>query len=554
MRTSKTWYVADFETTGQDYYEENGYTKVWLYAICDNNANIVDIGDSIEKFFVFLRAHTCKTYYFHNLKFDGSFILDYLLNNNYTFYDSEDKAITKGFSLLIGDMGQWYSMTICFNKGHSVRILDSLKILPFKVEKIAKDFNLPILKERIDYSDYTIDEDRIRYVSHDVKIVAMAIKILRDEGLVYTTTASNAYHDYQNTLPDYVIREFDPELDKEWLVEWRAAYRGGRTQVNPYYARKLLRNVYRYDINSMYPWVMYTQPMPYGKPIPITTMGKYKFEVYHFKMAFTLKDGHLPTLLKKSTVFGTDSYYIDTEGIEDIYITSPDYLILKRHYDIQFEDLVEGFGFYCSTNIFKKYIDKWYKRKQVDEGAKRVIDKLMLNSLYGKFGSNCEGKHKIPSLVDGEVKLTDSPLQDMRRYYLPRALAIVSWAHLRIDDGILDAGIENFVYCDTDSIHTLAPMSKKYVDDKKLGYYKLEAVEDRSKYIRQKTYIYHSKKEGYVITCAGMSNILKEMYLQENASNPFKAFDVGLKLKGKLLPKRVKGGTILYETTFEIKV
>ena len=39
----------------------------------------------------------------------------------------------------------------------------------------------------------------------------------------------------------------------------------------------------------------------------------------------------------------------------------------------------------------------------------------------------------------------------------------------------------------------------------------------------------------------------------EYSTDIFKDFDVGLVVGGKLLPKRVQGGTILYETTFEIK-
>ena len=38
---SSKWYVADFETTNYEFYEQNGYTKVWLYAICDSDANII---------------------------------------------------------------------------------------------------------------------------------------------------------------------------------------------------------------------------------------------------------------------------------------------------------------------------------------------------------------------------------------------------------------------------------------------------------------------------------------------------------------------------------
>ena len=552
MRISTEWFVADFETTGVDYYEQYGCTKVWLWAVCDKEANIDNWGGDIESFIAWLKKHTGKTIYFHNLKFDGSFLVDYLLKNGYTYTDKISNT-THCINPLIGDMGQWYSMKISFSKGKYVTILDSLKVLPFKVEQIAKDFNLPILKGKIDYNDYNITEEKLSYVFNDVRIVAMALKAIKAEGMTKMTTASCAYHEYSKSKTAEVLRILDPELDKEFLIEWRNAYRGGRSQVNPYYAEKILHNVYRYDINSMYPWVMYTQPMPYGRPIKCTRPGKYSFELYKLKISFTLKRGHLPCILKKSNMWLDDSYYVDSDGIIDLWISSPDFTLLKRHYKIDFIQYETIWGFYTSKELFKEYIDKWYGKKQIDEGAKRIVDKLMLNSLYGKFGSNCEGKHKIPTIEDNKVKYIDSEVEDMKKYYLPRAIAVTSWAHLRLDDGIEDIGVENFIYCDTDSIHSLKQMSNKLVDNKELGKYKLEAIEDVSKYIRQKTYIYHTDKEGTRITCAGMTDKLKEEFVNMHINDAFEQFRKGLVVTGKLLPKRVNGGTILYETTFEIK-
>ena len=52
---STKWFVADFETTSYRYYKENGYTKVWLWAMCDSDANITEYGDCIETFIKLLR-------------------------------------------------------------------------------------------------------------------------------------------------------------------------------------------------------------------------------------------------------------------------------------------------------------------------------------------------------------------------------------------------------------------------------------------------------------------------------------------------------------------
>ena len=254
------WLVADFETTSEKFYNENGYTKVWLYAICDSEGEMVKIGDSIEDF-----IDTCSTkligkkIYFHNLKFDGMFILHYLLDNNYE-YSEEDKMKPKTFKCLIGEMGEFYSIELCFAENKIVHFVDSLKLLPFKVEYIAKSFNLPIRKEKIDYENYDITPEKISYVSNDVRIVAYALKELKENGFDKMTTASSAYSNFTNRFDKRTLEYLFPELPSEFLIEYRHAYRGGRCQVQPNYADKIVKNVYIFDINSMYPYIMHSLP------------------------------------------------------------------------------------------------------------------------------------------------------------------------------------------------------------------------------------------------------------------------------------------------------
>lgn len=82
-----------------------------------------------------------------------------------------------------------------------------------------------------------------------------------------------------------------PKLDSDFLIEWRQAYRGGRSQVNPLHARKILNNVYRYDINSMYAYIQHDMFLPYGEPIPlnVNNINKFRFELYKIKATFKLK-------------------------------------------------------------------------------------------------------------------------------------------------------------------------------------------------------------------------------------------------------------------------
>ena len=140
---SKHWYVADFETTSPKFYNLYGYTRVWLYAICDEDANVITIGEDIKDFIQYLRKLAGKVIYFHNLKFDGEFIVSYLLSEGWLYVD-DLKTIDTGFTILMGEMGEFYGIDIKFSKKQTVHIHDSMKLLPFKVSKIAKDFGLPI--------------------------------------------------------------------------------------------------------------------------------------------------------------------------------------------------------------------------------------------------------------------------------------------------------------------------------------------------------------------------------------------------------------------------
>lgn len=293
---NKHWYVADFETTSYKYYQEKGFTKVWLWSICDENEQIVTNGSTIDEFIETIKTFKHSVVYFHNLKFDGSFILNWLMMNGYEYVEDLKVSDNKGFSTLIGSEGQYYQIKINFKHNHQIVIQDSLKIIPLSVAEIAKSFDLPIDKEIIDYEKYEINPTTIEYVNHDVLIVAKALKFFKAQGFNKMTIGANAYNIFKSSFPNFNL--VFPTLKRDWLSEWRKAYRGGRSQVNPRYANKIVYNIRRYDINSMYPNALARYEMPYGYPIPITKPGTFKFELYKVDICFKLKKGHLPTLLK----------------------------------------------------------------------------------------------------------------------------------------------------------------------------------------------------------------------------------------------------------------
>ena len=121
-------YSADFETVTWLKNE----TYVWAWALCEiDNPDNIKIGNSIDTFFEEIQKENC-TLWFHNLKFDGEFILYYLLSNGFERIENKKERKDKTFMTLISDMGLFYSLEIYFKVGNKsckkVTIYDSLKI------------------------------------------------------------------------------------------------------------------------------------------------------------------------------------------------------------------------------------------------------------------------------------------------------------------------------------------------------------------------------------------------------------------------------------------
>ena len=84
MRTRNyEYYVADFETT---VYKGQQFTEVWAAAVVKLGSEDVEVLHSLPEFLSYIYAKKTNIIcYFHNVKFDGNFLLDYLLRNGYTW-------------------------------------------------------------------------------------------------------------------------------------------------------------------------------------------------------------------------------------------------------------------------------------------------------------------------------------------------------------------------------------------------------------------------------------------------------------------------------------
>lgn len=210
-------FTADFETV--TWLEDETY--VWAWATCEIGTEDITIDNNIESFIEFCKTSKNSTFYFHNLKFDGEFIIYYLLTHGFTHVTKKEDIKDNTFTTLISDMGQFYQITVYFEKKNKkvkkATFIDSLKIIPFGVEKVANAFNLPISKLELDYNlprerGHILTDGEREYIKNDVLIMAKALKVLFDENLTHMTQGSNALNDYKNILGKSKFNHFFPKF------------------------------------------------------------------------------------------------------------------------------------------------------------------------------------------------------------------------------------------------------------------------------------------------------------------------------------------------------
>lgn len=539
-------------------------------------------GEDIDSFINYCSLiNESSSFYFHNLKFDGEFIIHYLLTHGFV-HVNEKKLGVNQFSTIISELNVFYCIKVKFKEEVIISFFDSLKLLNFSVEEVAKAFNLSIKKLEIDYKakrekGHKITDEEKEYLKHDVMIMSLALEKMFEMKITRMTIASNAMNFFKDTISKKRFEEwFKPPLYDKDL---RQAYKGGFTYLNEIYRGKEVKEGIVLDVNSLYPSVMYYSPMPYGEGIYFD--GKYvpdklyNLYIQNITCQFRIKKDMIPTIqIKNNLSFVPTEYLLSSNGESiNLTLTNVDLKLFLEHYDIYDVSYNWGWKYKSSTKIFKSYIDYWneLKVKATKEGNKplRTIAKLMLNSLYGKFAASPEGRSKIPYLDNNIVKYKLSELEERTAYYLPISIFITSWAR---DKTIRSAQAvyHRFIYADTDSLHlegTDIP-ENLLISDTELGKWKIESTFKRGKYLRQKCYIEDAvtpvdeiekfKKENpeclhlvskdsiINIVCAGMPKGCYKNVTWEN-------FDYGSVFDGKLGVKHTDGGIVLVDTTFTIK-
>ena len=178
----------------------------------------------------------------------------------------------------------------------------------------------------------------------------------------------------------------------------RQSYTGGHVDVytphnhvNGDIHNKEHNTLYLYENNSIYPHTMATIPMPCGKPIAfvgdIRSVQQDAFGFFYCtinspeNMEYPILQTHVQTADGIRTVAGLGTWNAWILSYEMDNANKYGYEF-KIHRGYKFKPLI----------VFKEYVEKMYELRQQypKDHPLNLIAKLLMNSLYGKFGIKTE--------------------------------------------------------------------------------------------------------------------------------------------------------------------
>jgi len=385
-------------------------------------------------------------------------------------------------------------------------------------EKLQYDFD----KERYDNrkfktETYYLDKEYVFY---------------ENPGTPYRLKYSMKYGDelYEKT------KDVNMTLIETWNKAIVTSYKGGINYVNPRHGNQWIdEDVYVYDINSMYPWIYSTMPMPDIRTIrPVDSLAKDDLGfVMISRVVASIKRNKMPLIkLKTGIKHPNSSHYQPVLSINRLFVlTNLEYQYLLDNYDIK--DIGQVKFLKADENkelheAFSKFCQYWYKQKKDGrkdgDKTKEWFAKLMLNSLYGKFGQ-FESKYENYHLEANDNDILEKA--DVSKYVdsmwdadLAVASYITAYGRVKLANDINTVGLDRFCYCDTDSLHVIGE-AKELDVGLELGQWKLEGISTRSKYIQAKTYGELIDGE-WISVCAGFTDTI-----------PMKDFEAGMRIMVK---------------------
>lgn len=561
--------VNNFITLDIETYIKDGLLTPYLICFYDGKdffSFYLSDYNSIEEMMIdclkslLIRKYNYYKVYAHNMaKFDLIFILKYL--------------VKLGKIKPIVHNGKFISVSIAYgdNEQYNIEFKDSILLLlssleslcsSFKIEEAKSIFphlfvnennlnyigDIPTIKSFIDisnneYQDYknsyevwSLKSEAIKYCKIDCislyKILynfnSMIFKLFSVNIHRYPTLSSLAFAIFRAKFMNQINI---PKLQGKIAKDIRQGYTGGA--VDMYIPEG--ENIKCYDVNSLYPSQMESKLMPIGNPTffegNIRNIDSNAFGFFYCEIIAPDKIKH-PIIQTRVNVHGVNKTIAPIGTWEDMLFSEELYNAEKYGYKF---NIIWGYTF-KTLNIFKEYVDFLYdlRSKYPKSDPMNFISKILMNSLYGRFGmnenfDNIEVIHKdyYPDFENKFIdQITDkiilenhiivfyiSPDEDHKDSQTSVGIASAITAYSRIHMSQFKNNPDiNLYYSDTDSIYTDSELDESFIDNKVLGKLKLENICKKAIFLSPKVYCLITNSNEFIFKIKGLSHKIKLNY------------------------------------------
>lgn len=581
-----------YREKGQSWIKENLEVRAYAFTLSDGES--FALFQNAEDFLTACAMFGVKRVFWYNAKFDFAIFDYYFLTHGWK--ESEEKIETldryqrlddKTYQSLNGDFGQRYQMRIWKSyinrryqeKVHNFKFVDICNIYGGGLAKNLEDWKIKdrhgndIRKLTMEYDNPDIETD-LPYMINDTKGLYLLAEVI-NETLLKISGFSLFNGDYitagglaKRSLLEFMFKQHSKSKNVKMFkkafpisanedIDYRTHYLycGGKCLVNPYKKGQIQRTIYKYDVNSMYPKQMRDMLYPYGLPKFLEDEDEIDnkcVHIYYIKnFCGRVKPNKIGVWQDKLTGDYVENFF----EFEPRYIWKDEIEELKNWYYLSYEliDILEFDARKPKGAI--SYIDTFYDIKSHSKGAVKNGAKLFLNSAYGKLAQRIErvdchyelSQEGYVRLVKGETKIDESSMLSVVVGSRVTALArVMLMQYIRAICG--ENVKDNFIYCDTDSVHSLCRYDD--TDERELGKMKEEGVYNYGIYLAPKTYLMYDNLIGsrseYEVHCKGVNTnvVMDEIVKCNNFEEAVEVFAPNRLFKC-LCGLNVKGGKAL---------
>ncbi len=441
-------------------------------------------------------------YFKDKKKYLSSFVDDTATHEYKSLFDllKDNQYATKIYTTNLGKMGGLILIKELLANGFKYNANSLLKEKEFFY---LIDTNYTFLFIRVKYSRrvvniydlnnfYNVEEiDSLQTIEAKLDTLKYAVKALPG-GHAYTLTGQTA-NEYKKYLKkrgvwlNVIFERLAPYVEKYCSQ----AFVGGICMYNRKYLEQKL-NVYQYDFNNLYGYILANCMLPFGQPQHVVgnsfeMLDDYTVSIQHIK-ARVISKSRVKWFKMKTDINFYEKTIADTRYVVDLWLTNIDFEELKKDYTFENVEYIDGYVFQASKHLFDDYVNANYDKKaSAPNGWIEQLYKGYNNRLFGYFGKRIRHNYLEFSLTKNKCLATSRHTLDTKPVYSPLS-AFVSAYGRRMILGYIRKYYDDWIYTDCDSLFMTREIEELPVSAK-LGDFKLKT--GVAKFFGTKKYIFN---------------------------------------------------------------